>query len=307
MAMADFRALAVFVKVAERLSFVRAARDLGMTQSGVSNAINRLESELGVRLLARTTRSVGLTEDGAAFLDRCRQILGSLEEAEQVLSRARLQPSGRLRVDMPVSFGRLKIVPWLPAFRAEYPEVQLALSFTDRYVDLVGEGIDVAIRFGELKDSSLIARRFTRTQFGVVGAPRYFAAHGGLRRPEDILRHNCLVYVIRETGVARDWKFRRNGAEFTVPPKGDMSFDDGAALCAAACAGFGLAQLHGYYTDAAIAAGRLVPVLQKFTPPVDPISLVYPQTRHLSPKVRAFVDFMVERFRSPQTKRGRPG
>jgi LysR family transcriptional regulator for bpeEF and oprC len=295
--MADFRALAVFVKVAERLSFVRAARDLGMTQSGVSNAINRLESELGVRLLARTTRSVGLTEDGAAFLERCRQILGSLEEAEQVLSRARLRPYGRLRVDMPVSFGRLKIVPLLPAFRAEYPEVQLALSFTDRYVDLVGEGIDVAIRFGELKDSSLIARRFTRTQFGVVGAPSYFATHGGLRRPEDILRHNGLVYVIRETGFVRDWRFRRGGAEFAITPKGDMSFDDGAALCAAACAGFGLAQLHDYYTDEAIAAGRLVHTLSNFSPPNDPISLVYPQTRHLSPKVRAFVDFLVARFR----------
>lgn len=295
--MADFRALAVFVKVAERLSFVQAARDLGMTQSGVSNAINRLESELGVRLLARTTRSVGLTDDGAAFLDRCRQILFSLEEAEQVLSHARLKPSGRLRVDMPVSFGRIKIVPLLPEFRTAYPEVQLALSFTDRYVDLVGEGIDVAIRFGALADSSLIARRFTRTQFGVVGAPRYFAAHGRPRRPEDLLRHNCLAYVIREIGVVRQWQFRRGGAGFTVTPRGDMSFDDGAALCATACAGFGLAQLHDYYTDEAIASGRLEPVLRKFSPPIDPISLVYPPTRHLSPKVRAFVDFMVARFR----------
>jgi LysR family transcriptional regulator for bpeEF and oprC len=295
--MADFRALSIFVKVAERKSFVQAARDLGMTQSGVSNAINRLESELAVRLLARTTRSVGLTEDGAAFLDRCRQILGSLDEAKLVLSRARLTPSGRLRVDMPVSFGRLKIVPLLPAFRAAYPEVQLALSFTDRYVDLVGEGVDVAIRFGELRDSSLIARRFTRAQFGVVGTPRYFATHGKPRRPEDLARHNCLAFVVRETGITRDWPFRRDGVAFTVTPKGDMSFDDGAALCATVCAGFGVAHLHDYYTDDAIASGRLELVLRSFSPPTDPISLVYPQARHLSPKVRAFVDFMAERFR----------
>jgi LysR family transcriptional regulator, regulator for bpeEF and oprC len=305
--MADFRALAVFVKVAERLSFVRAARDLGMTQSGVSNAINRLEGELGVRLLARTTRSVGLTDDGAAFLDRCRQILGSLEEAQQVLSSARLKPTGRLRIDLPVAFGRIKVVPLLPAFRAEYPEVQLALSFTDRSVDLVSEGIDVSIRFGELSDSSLVARRFTHTQFGIVATPGYFAAHGRPRRPEDILRHNCLTYIRHDTGIVRNWQFRRQGAGFAVTPKGDMSFDDGGALCAAACAGFGLAQLHDHYTDEAIKTGRLEPVLQKFNPPIEPISLVYPQTRHLSPKVRAFVDFMVARFRLPQTKRGRPG
>lgn len=294
--MADFKALAIFVKVAERRSFVRAANELGMTQSGVSNAVNRLESELGVRLLARTTRSVGVTEDGAGFLERCRQILTSFEEAELVLSRARLKAAGRLRVDMPVAFGRLKVVPLLPAFRAEYPEVELALSFTDRYVDLVGEGIDVAIRFGDLKDSSLIARRLTRTRFGVVGAPRYFEKHGRPKRPEDIARHNCLAFIIRELGVPREWQFERKGVLIGLSPKGDISFTDGAALCAAACAGFGLAQLHDYYTDEAIAAGELEPVLRQYGPPATPISVVYPTARHLAPKVRAFVDFLTARL-----------
>ena len=294
--MADFKSLAIFVKVAERRSFIRAANDLGMTQSGVSNAINRLEGELGVRLLARTTRSVGVTEDGAGFLERCRQILASFEEAELVLSRARLKPSGRLRVDMPVAFGRLKVVPLLPAFRAEYAEVELALSFTDRYVDLVGEGIDVAIRFGDLKDSSLIARRLTRTRFGVVGAPHYFAKHGRPKRPEDIARHNCLAFMIREPGVAREWQFEHKGVRVGLSPKGDISFTDGAALCAAACAGFGLAQLHDYYTEDAIAAGALGPVLQRYRPPANPISVVYPTARHLAPKVRAFVDFLAARL-----------
>ncbi len=174
-AVQDLRTLAIFVKVAERRSFVRAATDLGITQSGVSNAINRLEDQLGVRLLARTTRQVSLTEDGAAFFERCRQVLADLEEAELVLKQTRLKPIGRLRIEMPVSFGRLKVVPLLGLFQAQYPELKLALSFTDRYVDLIEEGIDVSVRFGELQDSSLIARRLTQTQFPSADGNRYAA------------------------------------------------------------------------------------------------------------------------------------
>jgi LysR family transcriptional regulator for bpeEF and oprC len=295
--MQDLRTLAIFVKVSERRSFVRAATDLGITQSGVSNAISRLEEQLGVRLLARTTRRVSLTEDGAAFFERCRHVLADLEEAELVLKQARLKPIGRLRIDMPVSFGRLKVVPLLGRFQAQYPEIKLALSFTDRYVDLIEESIDVSVRFGQLQDSSLIARRLTETQFRVVGTPDYFAKHGRPKRPEDLAAHNCLAITLRDTRLPRDWRFARDGAETTVTPKGNMSFGDGAALCDAACAGYGLAQIHGYYIDAALKSGQLEPVLEKFKPKLDPIALVYPQTRHLSPKVRAFIDFMVSRFR----------
>ena len=296
-AVRDLRTLAIFVKVAERRSFVRAAADLGITQSGVSNAINRLEDQLGVRLLARTTRQVSLTEDGAAFFERCRQVLADLEEAELVLKETRLKPIGRLRIDMPVSFGRLKVVPVFGLFQAQYPEIKLALSFTDRYVDLIEEGIDVSVRFGELQDSSLIARRLTKTQFRIVGTPSYFAQYGRPKTPEDLAAHNCLALTLRDTRLARDWRFARDGVETTVTPKGNMSVSDGAALCDAACAGYGLAQIHDYYVDAALKTGQLEPVLEKFRPKIDPISLVYPQTRHLSPKVRAFIDFMVSRFR----------
>jgi DNA-binding transcriptional LysR family regulator len=295
--MQDLRTLAIFVKVAERRSFVRAAADLGITQSGVSNAINRLEDQLGVRLLARTTRRVSLTEDGAAFFERCRQILAELEEAELVLKEARLKPIGRLRIDMPVSFGRLKMVPLLGPFQEQYPELKLAVSFTDRYVDLIEEGIDVSVRFGALQDSSLIARRLTQTQFRVIGAPSYFAKYGRPKGPDALAAHNCLALTLRDTRLARDWRFARGGVETTVTPKGNMSLSDGAALCDAACAGYGLAQIHGYYIDSALATGKLEPVLDKFRPEPDPIWLVYPQTRHLSPKVRAFIDFMVSQFR----------
>jgi DNA-binding transcriptional LysR family regulator len=295
--MADLRTLSIFVRVAERRSFVRAAADLGITQSGVSNAISRLEDQLGVRLLARTTRRVSLTDDGAAFFERCRQSLAELEEAELVLKETRLKPTGRLRVDMPVSFGRLKVVPLLGPFQAQYPDLKLVISFTDRYVDLVEEGIDVSVRFGVLQDSSLMARRLTQTQFRVVGAPGYLAKHGRPRTPDDLAGHNCLAFTLRDTRLARDWRFARDGVESTLAPQGNMSFSDGAALCDAACAGYGLAQIHGYYIDNAVTAGKLEPVLEKFRPAIDPIWLVYPQTRHLSPKVRAFIDFMTSRFR----------
>jgi DNA-binding transcriptional LysR family regulator len=170
--MIDLKTLRVFAKVAELRSFAQAARALGITQSGVSNSISRLENRLGVRLLARTTRQVNLTEDGAAFLDRSRHILAELEETELVLGRARVTPIGRLRVDLPISFGRIKVVPLLGALREKYPELVLALSFDDRYVDLVEEGVDVAVRIGPLHDSTLIARRMTKVRFGVFGAGR---------------------------------------------------------------------------------------------------------------------------------------
>ena len=295
--MQDLRTLSIFVRVAERRSFVRAAADLGITQSGVSNAISRLEDQLGVRLLARTTRRVSLTDDGAAFFERCRQSLAELEEAELVLKETRIKPTGRLRIDMPVSFGRLKVVPLLGPFQAQYPDLQLVVSFTDRYVDLVEEGIDVSVRFGVLQDSSLMARRLTQTQFRVVGAPSYLAEHGRPKTPDDLARHNCLAFTLRDSRLARDWRFARGGVESTLAPQGNMSFSDGAALCDAACAGYGLAQIHGYYIDNAVTAGKLEPVLEKFRPAIDPIWLVYPQTRHLSPKGRAFIDFMTARFR----------
>jgi LysR family transcriptional regulator, regulator for bpeEF and oprC len=300
--MQDLRTLAIFVKVAERRSFVRAATDLGITQSGVSNAISRLEQQLGTRLLARTTRRVSLTEHGAAYFERCRQALAELEEAELVLKDSQLEPSGNLRIDTSVSFGRLKMVPLLGPFQAQYPHIKLRVTFTDRYIDLIEEGIDVCVRLGQLYDSSLIARRLTGAQFSVVGSPRYFAKFGKPKRLDDLTEHNCLAFTSRETRLARDWRFLQEGVERTLPPKGNISFSDGAAVCDAASAGYGLAQLQDYFVDSAIAQGKLVSVLDRFKPNIEPIWLVYPQTRHLTPTVRAFVNFMAAQFRSRQMR-----
>jgi LysR family transcriptional regulator, regulator for bpeEF and oprC len=295
--MADLRTLAIFVKVAERRSFVRAADDLGITQSGVSNAIKRLEEQTGTRLLARTTRRVSLTEDGAAFFERCRQALADIDEAEQVLKDTQLTPSGNLRVDLPVSFGRLKMVPLLGPFQARYPDVRLGVSFNDRYIDLIEEGVDICVRVGVLHDSSLIARRLTGSPQRVVGTPAYFAKHGRPKTPADLANHNCLAFTYRDTRLARLWRFATADGEITLSPQGNMTFSDGAAVCEATCAGYGLAQLHDYYLDHEIARGKLVSVLDRFSPTPEPIWLVYPQTRHLTPKVRAFVDFMAAQFR----------
>jgi LysR family transcriptional regulator for bpeEF and oprC len=300
--MQDLRTLAIFVKVAERLSFVRAAADLGITQSGVSNAISRLEDQIGTPLLARTTRKVSLTEHGAAYFERCRQALAEIEEAELVLKNAQLKPSGNLRIDMPVSFGRIKVVPLLGAFQARYPDIALRVTFNDRYVDHIEESVDVSVRFGNLQDSSLIARRLGGAQLSVVGAPRYFAKYGRPKRPEDLAGHNCLAFTFRETRLAREWRFAQSGAqgggETVLTPKGNMSLSDGASVCDAARAGYGLAQLQDFFIDTLIAHRQLVPVLDKFKPAAQPIWLVYPQTRHLSPKVRVFVDFMAARFKT---------
>jgi DNA-binding transcriptional LysR family regulator len=296
--MQDLRTLAIFVKVAERLSFVRAAADLGITQSGVSNAISRLEDQIGTPLLTRTTRRVSLTEHGAAYFERCRQALAELEEAELVLKNAQLKPSGNLRIDMPVSFGRLKVVPLLGAFQARYPDIGLRVTFNDRYIDHIEESVDVSIRFGNLQDSSLIARRLGGAQLSVVGAPRYFAKFGQPKKPEDLAGHNCLAFIFRDTRLAREWRFARAGGESALPVQGTMSLSDGASVCDAARAGYGLAQLQDFFIDALIARGQLVAVLEKFKPAAQPIWLVYPRARHLSPKVRAFVDFMVEKFKT---------
>jgi LysR family transcriptional regulator for bpeEF and oprC len=215
-----------------------------------------------------------------------------------VLKRAQIKPSGTLRIDMPVAFGRIKLVPLLRPFQDDYPDVRLRLTFTDRYIDLIEEGVDIAVRFGAMQDSSLIARRLTATQFNAAAAPAYLAKHGRPKTPDDLTKHNCLAFAARDTRQTRDWRFTVDDSEMTITPNGSMSFSDGAALCAAAVDGCGIAQLHNYYLDTAFARGTLVPILQDFKPKADPISLVYPQTRHLTPNVRAFVDFMVARFKS---------
>jgi len=294
MAMDKFNDIAIFIQAAQHLSFSVAARQLGMSPSAVSKAVQRLEEHLEVRLFNRTTRSLSLTEDGAAFHDRCRQILDELEEAEQELSKSRSIPTGTLRLDLTIELGRLHIIPALPTFIAQYPDLKLDVTFSNHMVDLVEEGIDAVVRIGSGPDSQLIMHRLATARLIVCAAPIYLMRYGEPKIPEDLMNHNCLTFVSLHTGRIFEWSFQRHGQEFHLPINGNLRLSHGEALLEVALRGIGLVQLHNYLAGAAIAQGKLKPVLESYAMPGSPISVVYPQKRHLSAKVRAFVNFMSE-------------
>jgi len=286
-----------FVRAAEVRSFTGAARVLGITPSGVSKAISRLEAHFGVRLLQRTSRSVTLTTEGAAFYDRCRQIVADLQTAEQSLSAAREAPRGRLRVTMPVALGRGHIARLLPGFLHRHPEVTIEANATDRIVDLAEEGFDVALRLGRPPDSRLVARRLIGGTQVTCASPAYLAARGEPATPEALAEHDCTRFVVPSSGVVREWVFRRDGVTFEVPVTGRLTFNQSECLVEAACAGAGIIQISSYVTGQAIAQGRLLPILTGFAVESPELWALYPQNRHATPRVRAFVDYLVETAR----------
>lgn len=284
--------LMIFVRAAQDRNFSVAARQLGLSPSTVSKAVLRLEEQLGTRLLNRTARSVTLTEDGTVFYEYCRQILSDLEEAELALSKSRSTPTGTLRIDLTVALGRLHIVPALPRFAAQYPDLKFDVTLGDRRVDLIEEGIDAVVRVGSGPDSRLIMQPLATARYLVCAEPGYLVRYGEPKIPEDLQQHNCLNLVLPQTGRVRDWVFQRDGQTFRLPVEGSFRFNHAEALVEAAIAGAGLIQLFNYLVSPAISRGLLKPVLEHYAPPGSPISVIYPQKRHLSAKVRAFVDFM---------------
>jgi len=290
-----FAALEAFVKVAETQSFSQAARRLRTSKSAVSRNVGALEAELGARLFNRTTRSLNLTEAGRAYLERVTRILADLEGADQALGELQAKPRGRLMVSAPMSFGFLHLAPALPEFLARFPEVEVDLSLGDRFVDLVDEGFDCALRIGALPDSSLMARRIVPIRRALCASPDYFRRRGTPQAPEDLRSHECL----RKSNVARtqEWRFvDEHGKATLVAVSGRISANNGDALRVMALAGFGVAQLPTFIVGADLKAGALVSALDRFIPQDLAMSAVYPHSRHLSPKVRAFIDFLVERF-----------
>lgn len=282
-----------FVRAAEARSFTAAARALGISPSGVSKAISRLEAGFGVRLLHRTSRSVTMTPEGTAFYERCRQIVADLEDAEQALSAAHAAPRGRLRITMPLSVGRLYLAGLLPKFLEQHPDVIVEASASDRMVDMIDEGFDVAIRLGEPPDSRLVARQVVSGALVTCASPRYLKRHGTPRRPSDLLSHNCARFVVPSTGVPRDWLFREQGRNYSVPVQGNLSFDHAECLVEAACAGTAMIQISSYVTGEALRKGLLRRVLTRFEVASPAMWVMYPQNRHLTPRVRAFVDFLL--------------
>jgi LysR family transcriptional regulator for bpeEF and oprC len=292
----DIGSLAAFVAAAEQLSFTSAATGLGITSSGVSKAVSRLEDELKVRLFNRSTRSISLTADGAALFERCRQILNDLDDAKLAMLQAQSAPSGRLRVSMPVVFGRLRVIPAIAAFMQRYPQVAVEASVTDRVVDVVEEGFDVVVRIGELQDSRMVARPLTSTGFVVCGSPDYLAQNARPKTPQDLRAHRCVSFISPQTRRLMDWVFADGSQPYVHTPAGMLAIDNGEAVVDAGVHHAGLIYCQDYMVEREVAEGKLELLLGDFRAPPEKVVAMYPQNRHLSPKVRVFVDFMVETF-----------
>ncbi|MBP2315809.1 LysR family transcriptional regulator [Azospirillum soli] len=283
-----------FIKVVDSKSFTAAAERLNLSKSVVSRRIAELENRLGARLLNRTTRKLSLTEVGQAYYDRCTRILADLEEAEQAVADLHAAPRGRLRVNAPVSFGILHLAPAVAEFLERYPSIEIEMDLNDRYVDLIDEGYDLAVRIGRLRDSSLIAKRLAPNRQVVCASPAYLEKHGTPQTPEELSNHNCLIYT--NVPTAEQWQFRVGDQTRNVRVSGSLRANNGDLLREAAIAGVGIIVMPTFLCGDALAKGELQCLLLDYYATESNVYAVYPQNRHLSPKVRAFVDFLAERF-----------
>jgi LysR family transcriptional regulator, regulator for bpeEF and oprC len=286
----------LFARVVETGGMSRAADSLGIPKATATSLIQHLEIALGVKLLNRTTRKVSVTPDGAAYYPRCVAILADVQETEESLAQRRRVPSGHLRIDAPTLLARLVIVPALPEFFKRYPDIDLQLSSGERRADLIEEGVDCAVWSGELQDSALVARRVGQLYFGTCAAPAYLAVHGYPHHPHDLTAHRCINHFAPHTSKTAEWVFAKDGARLSIALRGFVALDDENSYLAAAEAGLGVAQIPAFVLKEALERGRLELVLGDwFAEPV-PLSVVYPQNRHLSNKVRVFVDWIAELF-----------
>jgi DNA-binding transcriptional LysR family regulator len=288
--------MAVFVRTIEQGSFSGAARGLGLTPSGVSKLVARLEDRLGVRLLARTTRSLRLTAEGRIYFERCRELLAEIEALEAEVGQATASPRGELRISLSHSFGRTRVVPLLPEFTRQFPDVSLRLNFSDRRIDLVGDGIDVAVRLGPIDEDGLVTRRLAEHRRVVCAAPAYLARRGVPRRPEDLAQHDCLLF--EEFERLNRWPFRTPAGEtIMLPVRGPVRSNNGEALYSMLLSGMGIAHAADFLVADDIRSGRLVPLLRDFAfDDRTQIHIVYPHRKHLAAKVRAFVDFLAPKL-----------
>lgn len=290
-----FRAIQVFTKVAERGGFAAAARELAMSPPAVTRAVAALEERIGARLFVRTTRSVRLTESGERFLWDCRRILAELEEAEEAAVGAHAAPRGELKGTAPVLFGRLYVAPIIAEFLDRYPQVSCRTLFVDRIVNLMDEGLDAAIRIGNLPDSTLVAARVGSVRRVVCGAPDYLRAHGTPRHPRELADHRVIQALAVDGGA--EWPFQEGGSPVSVRLKPRLRMNTNDAVLDLAARGWGLTRLMSYQVAPELAAGRLQIVLSEFEMPPLPVHVIHQEGRMVSTKVRAFVDHMVGRLR----------
>lgn len=284
----------VFLKVTKVGSFSEAANQLGLSKAMVSKHISSLENSLGARLLNRTTRQISMTEVGMSYRDRIREIMNDMSETELAISQLSSEPRGTLRVMAPTSFGSFHLARAIADYRKIYKNVGIETVLTEREPDIIEDGLDIVIRVGLLEDSSMVARKIADTRMVVCASPDYLKEFGVPSKPEDLLEHNCLIYAGRQN--MGEWRFTINGKARKLRVKGDVRSNVGDALRTAANLGCGLVQLPTYMTGLDIKGGWLTAVLQEYEPPARPIHAIYLHRRHLSAKVRTFVEFLYERY-----------
>lgn len=287
-----FDVMRVFVRVAETGSFTKTADELGLPRATVSIAVQQLESTLGARLLHRTTRRVQLTQDGTALLERCRTLLADMEEVEGLFRQKPHQVAGKLKVDVPSRMGRLLIAPALPDFFAHYPNIELELGATDRNVDLVREGVDCAIRAGNLGDSSLVSRKLGEMVVANYASKSYIAEHGTPLRIADLEQHWAVNYASPTTGRVLPWEYIENGVEKTLMMRSRVTVNNAEMYFSSCLSGMGLIQAPIHDLTNYFKSGELVDVMPHLRPSPMPIYALYPHRRHLSRRVQAFIDWL---------------
>ena len=295
MALDRLLAMTVFVKVVEQGSFARAAERLHMSTSAVSRHVAELEAHLDTRLLNRTTRRISLTESGQAYFERALHLLADLEETEAAVSSSTVTPRGTIRLTCSTSFGVPHLAPAIGAFQARYPDVRFDISASSRFVDLVEEGLDLAIRIGDLGNPNLIARKIGSMRLITCASPEYLKRKGTPKHPDDLAKHNCFTYEYAPE--KNQWRFQdRQKNEIKVRIDGSVHANNGEMLAAIAVAGAGIALEPDFIVEPLLESGALVEILKSFRPVPYNIYAVYPSRRHLSAKVRTFVDFLATRF-----------
>ena len=291
-----FDAMQAFARVVETGSFTKAANTLHMSKTTVTQLVQQLEARLRVKLLNRTTRKVNITADGAAYYERVVRLLADLDDAETGLSSAATAPRGRLRVDVPSPFASHVLVPAMPEFHRRYPDIQIDMGVSDRMVDIIGENVDCVVRGGELTDQSLMARRLGDLQLGVYAAPSYLQRLGTPNHPSDLdgSDHRVIGFLWARTGKALTYTLRRGAESVNVQGQPVLSVDDGNAYLAAGVAGLGVLWLPDYMAKAPLARGELVPLFQGWRLDAMPMYIAYPPNRHISLKLRVFIDWVAE-------------
>lgn len=283
-----------FCRAAETGNFTSAAEILGLTPAAVSRSISRLEQRLGVRLFLRTTRAVKLTAEGELYWKECQLALEQIAEAERAITGAQTVPSGPLRISVSAAYGTFRLLPLMPAFTALYPQIDIEVSISDKIIDFVEEGFDVAIRLGIPQDSRLVAFKLEDALLGVFGTPAYLAKKGEPRGIDDLVEHDCIQYISPNTGRPLQWLFTDEQGTFIEQPITSRMrvLNDALGAVAWVNAGGGLYQTYRFAVRDALSRGDLVEVLQKYGGRSRPFSILYPQNRHLSARVRAFVEFL---------------